>query len=616
VSRILKSLLTPHLWCVSAIEGPAFQLYTPDTCSVARQVCFDAFDPTMNGDLAAADSFETEDSEEEWAPDLGSQLGELPQAEYLLPRHTLEDACKANLPDVVIQLLCGGASVEGERGRGRRPLSLAASIGAHQCLVHLLRHGANVNASSSEDGSTAAWWAAWRGHASCLKLLLEAKASASASTHDGASCLIMASGAAHEKCVRLLLAKGAALHHVATGLPSDGPGLRCPTALMCACAAGDVNTVALLLDSGADVNQVASSSEATDSPEQHCAMTIACEMGHEEVVRLLIARGAAIDAIGCCLPPVLHASYCYCGAGSTPNPPTCAKAQLALYLLECGADVHGRRCRVQCDMLALACMHGCLHCVKVLAAYGVPIRECHLNLNVRRLGSGAHRLERAYHVGVRSFLLGARRWRPLDHLETFGPRRARQLLRDGADLSAAGLNPRALSPFEMARQLDAKGLVQPGSGAQMVLQASRPWSPSNHGLFPLPARRFASALLLIGARLPVGGLLDIWIGHVMPRLVRRASSLRWGSHPRVLVSLRVSAAVSAPATAASAAVWDIFGDVNASAAVKPPSGLVSLVVTPFSHTTSSRHARLPSPLDKGAPRDGHGDACSAPPTAA
>lgn len=109
-------------------------------------------------------------------------------------------------------------------------------------------------------------------------------------------------------------------------------------------------------------------------------------------------------------------------------------------------------------------------------------------------------------------------------------RRARQLLRDGADPHASH-RERGVTPAALAARLAGRGLAPEGSAAQLVLLAAEPWSPESHSLFPRRARERAFELARIGwllSRLEAFegqelAVVDAWRGFVMPHAVRRAS---------------------------------------------------------------------------------------------
>ena len=119
---------------------------------------------------------------------------------------------------------------------------------------------------------------------------------------------------------------------------------------------------------------------------------------------------------------------------------------------------------------------------------------------------------------------------PLHHVSILSRDDTLRLLRDGANLHARA-RPAAPTPIDVAMKIaEAEGgsPSSDDSSAQLVLMASRRWSPRQHALFPAPARAHAVELLLLGHRLlasPLGGgstaVLDVWVDRIMPQIVRR-----------------------------------------------------------------------------------------------
>ena len=118
-----------------------------------------------------------------------------------------------------------------------------------------------------------------------------------------------------------------------------------------------------------------------------------------------------------------------------------------------------------------------------------------------------------------AWLVRTRGWTPLHHLEELTTARARTLLRDGADPHAQPTP----TPAERASAVD-------GEVSELVLRAARPWSRVSHELYPDAARARAVELLRLGQQLSIQprftgeeqAVVDVWITHVMPHVVRRA----------------------------------------------------------------------------------------------
>ena len=116
---------------------------------------------------------------------------------------------------------------------------------------------------------------------------------------------------------------------------------------------------------------------------------------------------------------------------------------------------------------------------------------------------------------------------PLHYLSVLSPQRAKQLLRDGADIYAT-LAPGKPSPVSIARDMLAQGKAPEHSAAWLVLCAAEPWSRATHELFPEQTRLRVFELNLIGALLArqhfetsQGALLDAWADMVLPHALSR-----------------------------------------------------------------------------------------------
>lgn len=135
----------------------------------------------------------------------------------------------------------------------------AAGKGNTARVQELLDRAVNVN-MRGPDGNTPVMEATYGGHLDTVKLLLNRGADLSAKKRDGATALSLTSN----KDI-LALFKNV-------------------SALVSASAAGDVNTVKALLDSGTPANGLDQAGES--------ALHAACWSGKTEVVKLLLNRGA------------------------------------------------------------------------------------------------------------------------------------------------------------------------------------------------------------------------------------------------------------------------------------------------------------------------------------
>lgn len=143
----------------------------------------------------------------------------------------------------VATLLRGGANVNARDAEGNTPLILASLYSGAECVELLLENGADVNAANKA-GATALVRAAT--DAKKVRLLLDAGGDARAKTSLGNDALILAARKpGNAAAVKMLLEHGADAR-----LRNEG-GV---SAIQTAAAAGDLESVRLLLDKGVDPN--------------------------------------------------------------------------------------------------------------------------------------------------------------------------------------------------------------------------------------------------------------------------------------------------------------------------------------------------------------------------
>ena len=76
-------------------------------------------------------------------------------------------------PSIIRVLLDAGANANETLPLGRTPLMLASKTGAVEAMKVLIDRGANLNARDTERGTTPLMWAADQGHAAAVRLLIE-----------------------------------------------------------------------------------------------------------------------------------------------------------------------------------------------------------------------------------------------------------------------------------------------------------------------------------------------------------------------------------------------------------------------------------------------------------
>ena len=197
---------------------------------------------------------------------------------------------------------------------GGTPLHGLASSGTPSMLELLLQHGARVDPQATEpQGQTPLHIAAIYGAIPAAKVLLQWGANIDARYHDGQTPLHVASVSGRLEMVAFLLAQGADIvaqtnwSDIAfTAAASQGHGAiaellfdkgndvmtatQKTSGLIMATRGGHVSLVASLLDREIPVNAVHESGLT--------ALLLAASYGYEQVVTLLIARGADVDARG------------------------------------------------------------------------------------------------------------------------------------------------------------------------------------------------------------------------------------------------------------------------------------------------------------------------------
>ena len=185
-------------------------------------------------------------------------------------------------PAKVRLLLLKGADVNAKTVDGRTPLHLAAILPAGTPIVEMLiEAGGDVNARSIVGGTPLFTGVA--ANLETARLLLSKGADPNARNGLGVTPLMTAALNGGPAAIRLLLDAGA---------DAKTRTKRGETALANAANRGDLESVKLLLDSGADVRNVDYNGY---TPLMHAAY---CDAASPELIRLLLARGADVYAVG------------------------------------------------------------------------------------------------------------------------------------------------------------------------------------------------------------------------------------------------------------------------------------------------------------------------------
>ena len=178
--------------------------------------------------------------------------------------------------EMVSTLLKAGADPDIGMWTGETPLMTAARTGMISIVDLLLKNGVDVNASEPRRGQTALMWAISFEYPEVARALIESDADVNART----------SRLKEKHDFSPMILEGYAGN--ISSVPQGGY-----TPLMFAARTGDIQTVKLLVNAGASINE----SSVEDGP----AMIISSAWGHEDIALYLLEQGAdpnATDANG------------------------------------------------------------------------------------------------------------------------------------------------------------------------------------------------------------------------------------------------------------------------------------------------------------------------------
>jgi len=199
-----------------------------------------------------------------------------------------------HMENISLALLEAGADPCSKRKDGGTPLMQAASMGQSEILARLLKTISKDHLKEQlamvAGGYSAVHLAVIFGHLDCLKMLLEAGADLSPFSEKNESALFLAlrsEGAQNclEDLVKVLLQF--ATKEIVLKMLNTMQGSQKDTPLTLACYQGDLTSVQLFLEAGADPNM--------PGEDNYPPFVIAAARGHSKILKLLLAAKAPLN---------------------------------------------------------------------------------------------------------------------------------------------------------------------------------------------------------------------------------------------------------------------------------------------------------------------------------
>jgi ankyrin repeat protein len=199
-------------------------------------------------------------------------------------------AARGGYSDVVSALVAAGADVKTATANGTTPLMIAAAAGDTKTVTALIENGSDVNARESYSGETPLMFAAGFNRADAVKLLLARGADPKLTTKVTDLSALTApeeeqmarQNSNRPQAQRPAEIPGATRSYRYNELISTQGGI---SALLLAMRQGYVDTVNVLLDGGADINQL-------NAGDRTSPLLMAIINGHFDLAKSLLEKGA------------------------------------------------------------------------------------------------------------------------------------------------------------------------------------------------------------------------------------------------------------------------------------------------------------------------------------
>jgi len=234
--------------------------------------------------------------------------------------------------EMIALLVDAGSDVNVSTDTGATPLMAAATSGRVEAVRLLLDEGAFVNARETANGQTALMFAAWENRADVIRLLVERGA------HVGLTSWVVS------MIERQYDTDGNPLPGLRPSVPGGNSVMGGMTALLFAARDGHLEAARALVESGANVDQVAGS-------EGSSPMVIAIANGHYTLATYLLDAGAdpGVANVDGLAPLYATINMRFAPVSWAPNPRTDQEAvgalELLAALLDAGADPNARIAR-------------------------------------------------------------------------------------------------------------------------------------------------------------------------------------------------------------------------------------------------------------------------------